>query len=164
MSGCHGNGHSIFWSLSLVKSFKKNSSITTIQSLLMNRIMHFSLMFKSNIDRTWFKLHFSEDCMSTKFVNFLKNFVKKCIFSTFLKLGFLLNYQIFSGVFQKSANVYRIVSTVVMKFGYFFTKLNSEMRGIFSSFITIATDFFLGNGVFICRILQFKSLNVLNFS
>ena len=109
----------------------------------MNRIMYYSLIFICNIDRTWFKLHFSEDCMSTKFVNFLKNFVKKCIFSTFLNLGFLRNYQIFSGVFQKTANVYSIVSTVVMKFGYFFTKLNSEMRGIFSSFITIATDFSL---------------------
>ena len=121
----------------------------------MNRIMHFSLMFKSNIDRTWFKLHFSDDCMSTKFVIFLKIFAKKCIFSTFLKLGFFRNYQIFSGVFKKSANVYRIVSTVVMKFGYYFTKLNRKMRGIFFSFITIATDFFLGNRVFICRILQF---------
>ncbi len=130
----------------------------------MNQIVHFSLSFICNIDRTWFKLHFSEDCMSTKFVIFLLNFVKKCIFSTFLKLGFLLNYHIFSGVFQKSANVYRIVSTVVMKFGYYFTKFNRKMCGIFFSFITIATDFFLGNGVFICRILQFKSLNVLNFS
>ena len=87
----------------------------------MNRIMHFSLMFKCNIDTTWYKLHFSEDCMSTKFVYFFKNFPKKCMFSTFLNYFFLQNYKIFSGVFHKSENVFGI-STAVMKFGYYFTK------------------------------------------